>query len=458
MKVLLINPPYKSDFPQPPLGIAYVASALEKSGQQVEILDAPALKLNADEVVKHVLKGSFDIVGITAMTPTIRSAIEVAKKIKDQEKSIIVILGGAHATVLPEKTLEMFPEINFIIVGEGEVTTPELIEKLEKGKSLKDISGIAYKDNGKIILNPRRPVVENLDELPMPAYHLLPIGKYRPHPPHGKRLPYMALITSRGCPFRCTFCSKPVHGTKYRAKNAVSIIEEIKFLKDKYGIREILFYDDSFTIDKQRIINLCDEMIKNKIDLPWSCETRVNLVDKELLSKMKKAGCYIISYGVESGNQEILDNIKKDITIEQIRNAFKLTHEEGIDTVSYFMLGCPGETEQTMKQTIDFAKNLNTNFAQFSICTPFPGTELADLVKEEIDWNKLSYVSDSSDRIPVILSEHLNEEQLKKYYSKAYKEFYLRPSYVAKMIGGIRSIEDVKIMMNGMKMFLKMLR
>jgi len=244
-----------------------------------------------------------------------------------------------------------------------------------------------------------------------------------------------------------------------KAEKAKAIIEEIKYIKERYGIKELLFYDDTFTLSRERIIKLCDEMIKNEINIPWSCETRVNLVDRELLSKMKSAGCYIISYGVESGNQEILNIIKKDISIEQVKNAFKITRDLGIIIVSYFMLGCPGDTEQTMKQTIEFAKELDANFTQFSICTPFPGTEIANFIKQEnIDWNKFTYVSNRSEMIPFVLSKHLTREQLKKWYNKAYKEFYLRPMYLLKTILRTRSTGDIKVNINGIKMFLNILK
>jgi len=460
IKTTLINPPQKTSFPQPPLGLAYVASALEKAGYEVEIIDAPALKLNENDVIRKILNNGAEFIGITAMTPAIGSAIEIARGIKKNDKSKFIFMGGAHVTALPEETLRDVSEVDVVVIGEGEVTAPTLIEKIKNKESLKDVLGIAYREKEKIIINPSRPFIKDLDSLPIPAYHLLPINKYRPYPPHGKKLPYMAIMTSRGCPFRCTFCSKPVHGKEYREKSAKSVIGEIKYIQKQYGIKELLFYDDSFTLNKKRIIELCDEMMKNEIKIPWSCETRVNLIDEELLSKMKDAGCYIISYGVESGNQEILNNIKKDITLEQIKNAFKLTREAGISIVSYFMLGCPGDTEQTMKQTIEFAKELDSNFAQFSICTPFPGTEIADLIdkKNEIDWNKLSYVSNRSETIPFVISKNLNEEQLKKYYNNAYKEFYLRPSFVLKTILRMRSIDDIKVNINGIKMFLNVLK
>jgi anaerobic magnesium-protoporphyrin IX monomethyl ester cyclase len=459
IKITLINPPQKTDFPQPPLGLAYVATALEKAGYEVEIIDAPALKLTTKETIRKVVDNGVDFVGITAMTPTICSAIEIARGIKENDNSKFVFMGGAHVTALPKKTLEDFPEIDVIVIGEGEVTTPILIKRVKNKKNLRNVLGIAYREDRKIIVNRLRPIIKNLDGLPIPAYHLLPINKYRPYPPHGKKLPYMAIMTSRGCPFRCAFCSKSVHGKIYRAKSPKAIIEEIKYIKKRYRIKELLFYDDTFTLNRQRIIELCNEMIKNKINIPWSCETRVNLVDKELLSKMKRAGCYIISYGVESGNQKILNNIKKDITIEQIKNAFKITRDVGINIVSYFMLGCPGDTEKTIKQTIEFAKELDANFTQFSICTPFPGTEISNIINQNmIDWNKFTYVSNRSEMIPVVLSKHLTRRQLKKWYNKAYKEFYLRPTYLLKIILRTRSIDDIKVNINGIKMFLNILR
>jgi len=417
------------------------------------------LKLTTEETIRKIVDSGIKFVGITTMTPTIGSAIKIAKGIKKNDNSRFIFMGGAHVTALPEKTLEDVPEIDTVVIGEGEITTAIVIERIKNKKNLKNVLGIAYREDGKIVVNSLRPIIKNLDSLPIPAYHLLPINKYRPYPPHGKKLPYMAVMTSRGCPFRCTFCSKPVHGKIYRAKSSKAIIEEIKYIKERYGIKELLFYDDTFTLSRERIIKLCDEMIKNEINIPWSCETRVNLVDRELLSKMKSAGCYIISYGVESGNQEILNIIKKDISIEQVKNAFKITRDLGIIIVSYFMLGCPGDTEQTMKQTIEFAKELDANFTQFSICTPFPGTEIANFIKQEnIDWNKFTYVSNRSEMIPFVLSKHLTREQLKKWYNKAYKEFYLRPTYLLKTILRTRSIDDIKVNINGIKMFLNILR
>jgi len=454
MKITLINPPFKTSFSQPPLSLAFIAAVLEKNGQKVNIIDAQALGIDENEVA--IRTSGTDVVGITSMTPTFNSAVRTAKAIKKNNNSCFIVMGGPHVTVLPEKTLEDVKEIDAIVIGEGELTIVELIKAIENKKSFENILGISYRKDGKIITTQARPPIENLDMLPMPAYNLLPIKKYRPFPPHGKKLPYMALITTRGCPYRCIFCFKSIFGRRCVAKSPKMLVDEIKTLIEKFGVKELLFYDDSFTIDRNRTIEFCNELIKNNIKIPWSCETRVNLVDKEVLEKMKEAGCYIISYGVESGDQTILDNLRKDITIEQAKTAFKLTKETRILTVAYFMIGSPGDTNETIRKTIDFAKELNADFAQFSITTPFPGSELFDnLIKKGIkieDWDKASYVTSKSKSVPVSLTDELTAEDLKKWYSKAYKEFYFRPKYWIKTILRIRSIGDIKIILNGFRM------
>lgn len=460
MKIVLINPPSKTSFPQPPLGLAAIAAVLEKNGHEVSIIDAQALGIDEDVIAEKVIGAG--IVGITTMTPTFNSSVKVAKTAKKVNNSCFIIMGGPHVTVLPEKTLEDVKEVDLIVIGEGEATIAEVINAIENKESFEKISGISYRKDGKIITASPRPPIENLDNLPMPAFHLLPIEKYRPYPPHGKKLPYMAIMTSRGCPYRCVFCFKSIFGRRYITNSSKVVIEEIKQLIEKNGVKEVLFYDDSFTLKKDRIIELCDEIKKNNIKILWSCETRVNLVDKELLQKMKEAGCYIISYGVESGDQNILNNLKKDITIEQVRNAFKLTREVGILTVAYFMIGSPGDTNETIRKTIDFAKELDADFAQFSICTPFPGSELFDdLSKKGIrieDWDKASYVTSKSKAEPISLTDKLTADELKIWYSKAYKEFYFRPRYWIKTILRIRSVGDIKIILNGFRMMLSLSR
>jgi radical SAM superfamily enzyme YgiQ (UPF0313 family) len=460
MNILLINPPQNTNYPQPPLGLAAIASGLERDGAHIKILDANALKLDHSEVTRYL--SNVDIVGITAMTPTISPALQIARNIKDKDKDMHIIIGGPHSTIFPEETLKHAPEIDFVVKGEGEETTRELVRNFNAKEKLVDVQGIAFRIKGEIVNTPSRPFVSSLDDLSFPAYHLLPIGKYRPYPPHGIKLPFMSLLTSRGCPFQCTYCSKPIWGTKVRAQSPSRTMKEIRYLNEKLGVNEILFYDDTFTINKKRTLSLCKEIRESGIEISWSCETRVDLVDSALLSEMKSAGCYAISFGVESGNQSILDSLRKGIKLADAERAFKIAHSTGIITIGYFMLGSPGETSETIMETIDFAKRLDSDFAQFSITTPFPGTELYDMYKGEYekdgDWNKFIYAKVKDIDAPVFETELLSREDLKNLSKDAYKKFYMQPEYILKRLLTIKSLSDLKLNIAGFRMFMDMLK
>jgi len=459
VKTLLINPPQHSKYPQPPLGIASIAAVLEREKYQVSILDANALQLSESEIASQVK--SFDIIGITAMTPFINSAIRVARAVKKAKPETTVMLGGAHVTVLPKETLENIPEIDLIVRGEAEETVVELYHTLKNGGRLPEIRGITYRDKGKVKSTPIRPPLVDMDTLPFPAYHLLPLLKYKLHPPHGKRLPVMAMLTSRGCPHNCIFCSKPIFGRQYRHQNPQRIVSEIKYLAEKFKTNEITFYDDIFTLDKKQIIGLASELRKQNLTVPWSCETRVDMVTEELLTTMKEAGCYMIAYGIESGNQTILNNLRKKITIEQVRQAVKLTHNAGIQSVGYFMLGSPGETPATIRQTINFAKQLPLDFAQFAITTPYPGTDLYNLYLEQglssENWDNFTYANLKSASAPVFETSLLSRSDLQKWNATAYKEFYLRFSYIWERLKKLRSPDNLKTNISGLRMLLDMI-
>ena len=457
--MLLINPSWNTRYPQPPLGLASLAAVLEKDGHQIEILDANALQLSEHDVVEKV--SGADIIGITAMTPIINSAIQIAKGIKQNNPDSTIILGGPHATILPEETLNNAPEIDIIVKGEGEETIVELCNTLEGDGHIGDVRGIVYRNNGTIESTSIRPPIMNLDSLPFLAYHLLPLDKYKLHPPHGREYPVMAMLASRGCPYNCIFCSKSVFGSKLRCQSPERTVSEIVYLKEHFKVKEIAFYDDIFTLNRKRTIQFTKELEERNLDIPWTCEARVNLINEELLREMKKAGCYMIAYGIESGNQMILNNLRKKITIEQIKSAVETTHKAGIQSVGYFMLGSPGETPETIRQTIDFAKSLPLDFAQFAITIPFPGTDLYDLYlssgNKNTKWDDFIYANLKSSSAPVFETEALSKEDLQEWNARAYKEFYLRLSYIRKRFMGIRSTGDLKTNINGFSMFLDML-
>jgi len=458
LKVALVNPNQFTRFPQPPMGLAIIAAILEREGYPVTVVDANALNLDPEDIIPLVK--DFDIVGLTAMTPSINSAIIIAQHLKKANPNLYVVLGGTHATLLPEETLAIAPEIDVIVRGEGEEIFIELLKALENKQSLNSINGVTYRKNNETISNPGNSKMVDLDSLPFLAYHLLSWQQYKPHPPHGRSLPFAVIITSRGCPYQCAYCSKPVFGTRFRAQSPERVVEEIAYYQKNFGIKEIAFYDDSFTLDKKRAWAIAEEIIKKGIKLYWSCETRVNLVDKDLLRHMRKAGCYSVSYGIESGSAEVLRSLDKEITLEQVEKAVRSSHEVGLQTTGYFMIGSPGESPDTIRQTIRFAKKLELDFAQFSVTTPFPGTKLYDQYTDErkesdIPWESFVYAGTGSEVTPVFESELLSRDEIIRWTKLAYREFYLRPKYIWQRIRQTSSLGDLKIGIKGLSMLLR---
>ncbi|MCW4015782.1 MAG: B12-binding domain-containing radical SAM protein [Candidatus Bathyarchaeota archaeon] len=463
-KILLINPFHSTKYPQPPLGLAMIGAVLLKNGYDIDVLDLPALGLSEKVISSTVAKEQPDVVGITALTPEIDSAIKTAEIVKASNSDIPVVLGGAHGTILPEETLRNTSAIDVVVRGEGEQTMLELVKVFGANQmsGLKDVSGITYRSGNIIKSNPERMPILDLDSLPYPAFDLLLMDKYRLHPPFGRRSPAMPIITSRGCPYRCIFCSKSVFGRKYCGNSADYVIAEIQLLIEKFGIKEIKFYDDVFTLDKKRIVALCNKMKELGLDIPWTCETRVNLVNSRLLNLMKESGCYMIEYGIESGNQTILNNLRKDITLNQIVDAFKNTKAAGIDTVAYFMIGAPGETPNTIRDTIEFAKKIDPDFVQFSLTTPYPGTDLYDLAVKDgyvpTEWKKYVYADLKSMDYPTFKTATLSPEELRKWNKKAYSSFYFRGAYLWKRIKKLGSITDMKTNVAGLRMLIDLVK
>ena len=461
LKVALINPAQSTRYPQHPMGLALIAAVLEREGYQVTVLDANVLRLQPEEVVPWVT--GVNVVGLTAMTPTISAALSIARHLKRANPDVTIILGGAHATLLPEETLAAAPEIDIILRGEGDETIIELLRALRYKRPLDNVSGVSYRQDGKVVSTAARSTNVDLDSLPFLAYHLLPWQGYRPHPPHGRALPFAAIITSRGCPYRCSFCSKSVFGNRFRGQSPERVVDEVAYYRRKFGIKEIAFYDDVFTLNKKRAYAIADEIIRRRLKICWTCETRVNLVDKELLRHIKQAGCYSIAYGIESASQEILDILDKDITLEQAEEAARISHEVGLQTIGYFMIGSPGETPDTIRKTIQFAKKLKLDFAQFAVTTPFPGTKLYKLYldgrkDENIPWESFVYAGTGTKITPVFESSLLSRNDLQYWARQAYKEFYLRPSYLWQRFQRTTSIGDLKVGIKGLSMLLGNIR
>jgi len=435
MKVMLIFPPSKFvlkdklGITSVPLGLAYLASFIEKDGHKVKIIDSNTLGYRIKDIKEEIEKFNPHLVGVTATTSCIYDAYEVAKIIKEVDPGIKVVIGGPHVTFIAKETLKECPFIDVVVRGEGEETFRELVNFFESSSedtwSLEEVKGITFRKDNKIIETDSRSLIKNLDSIPFPAYHLLPMEKYSLE---GKR--FATIITSRGCPFSCIFCSSSrLFGKTWRARSPENVIEEIKLLKNKYGVREIEFLDDTFTLNKKRAEKICELLIKEKLDISWSCSSRVDTIDESLIEKLKKAGCHTIYVGVESGSQKILNIIDKGITLPQIEKTINLIKKVNINSFGSFILGIPGETVKTIKKTINFAKKLNPSFVQFSICTPYPGTKLFEMAKEKgwlltKDWSKYT-ILDQVMKIPGMVTTNLN-----RWLLRAYLSFYLRPKFI----------------------------
>jgi len=454
MKILLINPPGKTSFIAPPLGLMSLAASLRKFGHSPKILDYLIENFNQDSLFKNIQE--FDLIGITSVSPHINSALNLAHLIKKKFPNKIIVLGGSHASLLPQETIENNPSIDFLIRGEGEIRIIQLIKYIQGEKKLEELDGITFKKDGKIINIEPKEFIQNLDNLPMPAYDLIPFKKYSSYL-QSQFQPAITMLTSRGCPFHCIYCSKPVFGSSVRTRSPESILKEIIFLKKNYNIKEIIFYDDIFTLEKEKITKLCQLIIENNIKINWKCETRVNLIDQELLNLMKKAGCYMICYGIESGNQKILNILKKGIILKEVEKAVSITKKAKIKILGYFMIGIPEETEENIKETINFAKKLNPDYAQFSIATAYPGTELYQIAKEQgkitKDFSNNFYALTKQKELISLCD--IKSKILQKYLRKAYRSFYFRPSYIIQRIYNIKSFNDLIYNLKGFKALLK---
>lgn len=423
--VLLIYPPYKWPYKSQPIGLAYIASVLEKDGITVQLLDMDPEGVSFSDLRKTIEKTRPKIVGISFMSPQYNEVIKILKLVKKINFEIKTITGGPHVSAMPKEMLAI-PEVDYVVVGEGENTIRDLTANIfgNKDPNLHEIRGIGFVEHNKYILNEGRELISNLDTIPFPAWHLLGIDKYSVHNLGGeKKLPVYPLLSSRGCPYYCIFCSSHVvFQRKFRVRSAVNIISEIEFLNEKYGAVQFDFVDDTVSVDKNRLETICNFFIASEKKYLWMCNSRVNTVTKELLFKMYEAGCRKIDFGVESGNPDILKNIRKNITLQQVINAHRWAKEVGMIVSSFFMVGNLGETLEHVKNTARFIELLDTDYPSASLCTPFPGTELYDLAKSkgwiyEKDWSKYDTTAFiGKDYQPVAENGSMSREELLTAY------------------------------------------
>ena len=454
--VLLINPPITDAqrqgplgpiiknlyFNSPPLGIAYIAALLEKHGCRVRLMDAAVEGYTPDETIAEICGWKPDVVGITSSSNFFCNALELATNLKAAAPEIVTLLGGPHVSAQVEHAMR-HTCFDYACVGEGEFTTLELVRTLADGGDVALVKGIAYRRDGGIFRTEARQLIRDLDVLPMPARHLLPLEKYIPQPNDGPYLPKMAMITSRGCPFGCTFCDHGTYGKTYRSFSAPRIVDEMAEMVDRYGARDIAFVDSLFMISEKRVAGIVDEIMTRGIKVHWTCTIRANIATRELLARMKEAGCWRVRIGVESGNQEVLDFIEKEVTKEQIREVVQAAEEKGLQTKAFFMIGHPTESERTIRDSIDFAKSLPLTDITVQINTPLPGAPQFKFFEEHG-----SLVSDRLEDYtfwqPVFIPEGLTKESMERLFRTFYLSFYLRPVIVWRHLRMLRRPSDLQ--------------
>ncbi|HLD11204.1 MAG TPA: radical SAM protein [Candidatus Nanoarchaeia archaeon] len=440
----------------PPLGIASLATVLENGGYNCKVIDLFITPLTKEQLLYEVKEFKTDIVCISILTSQAPEAYTIAKVLKSSF-TIPIICGGSHASIFAEKILEDIKEIDYIIFGEGEYKLLNLVNAITANTSISMVRGIYYREKEVVTKTENDIMITDLDTLPIPLRKFFDIDKYIPVPNQYKRLPTINMITSRGCTYRmCKFCNESsfMH-TTYRRNSVSRVIEEIKYLIKQYGVREIYFFDDEFVLDKEWILNFCDALHTENLDLTWTCYAKVNFVTLELLKKMASVGCWGISYGIESANQELLNSLQKGQSLFQIRNAVHWAHEAGIEVKGSFMLGLPGETPEMGKKTIDFAIELDVDYPIFTLTTPYPGTKLyEDFVAEgNVDFDYSHYTS----LFPIYLSKGYNSrEELVKLQKEAYRRCYLRLGFFKRKLARIKNGEDIQRYLKGMYFFLKM--
>lgn len=440
MKILLIQPPPRSIINEsvvvPPLGLAYLAAVLEKANYNVKILDAFALQLSWNDFERAIKHERPDVVGISGMSPVIDTSFRTAKICRKYTKYIV--MGGPHVSIFKNAIFTQCPEIDFAIYGEGEIAFLEFVRRLDENTDFKKVKGLINRDG----VNPPQELIEDLDSIPFPARHLLPNRAYKYILSVKENVTTM--FTSRGCPYKCIFCDKSVFGSKWRCRSPENILDEIEKIVKDINVDSIIFYDDLFTLKKERVLKFCEEILKRNIKIDWKCEGRADLVDEEILSMMKRAGCSMIAYGVESGNEKGLLYLNKKTNLEDVRRAFKLTHKSGIRSMAYFVLGIPNETYEDELNTIEFAKKINPTYAQFSILSPYYGTWLYEEAKKKGWYREIDAQNpvDKDLKRPVVISENWDEEKIKKIIKVAHQKFYLRPSYILNKIQEIKSLKQ----------------
>jgi radical SAM superfamily enzyme YgiQ (UPF0313 family) len=410
----------------PGLGMLILAAVARQRGYRAHLVDAKHQGTGIDDVCRRIEALQPDVLGLSATTISVTNAARIAARLKHMRPSLVTILGGAHVSAIPERTLEAFPSIDYGVVGEGEVSLFALLERLERGAPVGDVPGLAFRHGGRVVANARAPYIDDLDALPAPAWDLLPDYPHHFQPSlfSYPRTPVATLITSRGCPFTCVFCDRSTSGKKGRLHGVESVVHLCRELVAR-GARHILFLDDLFTVRRQRVVELCEAFLAQGFDFTWSCNSHPNLLDAPTLALMRRAGCWQIAYGIESGSQRVLDVVKREVKIPRMRETLRLTRAAGIRTKGYIMLGHPTEDRDSLAETEAFLRTVELDLCQITKFTPYPGTPAYPTIHRhgafEEDWERMNAMNF------VFVPNGLSVAELEAAFDRCYRAFYSRP-------------------------------
>jgi len=463
-RILLIQPPLStkelfvrgsksSASVLPPLGLAYIASTLREHEHECRIIDGIVESFSLDALAE--IANQYDLVGITVATSYAMRAIELVQKLKESPSCPPIVAGGHHVTAEPQSLLRCGAD--YTVIGEGEITILELVECLSSkanASSLRQVRGIGFIESGKYVYTGNRDKIDPLDQLPLPARDLLPMHLYHSSVARGNLQPSHSMLTSRGCPGVCSFCSKKTFGPKVRYFSVDRIVEEFFLLRDQYGARNVAVFDDNFLSNEEIVHAVCEELCRRDLGISWSVEARIDCVNREILESLKKAGCAFIAYGIESGSQRILDYINKQISKEQVREIVAITKEVGIPIRGYFMMGFPSETKEDIEETIRFAIELDVDVASFTLFVPFPATREYERAKKSgmFDpeyYKKVILPEFNFLDVPVYVPEGFTPNSLLKLHRSAYNRYYLRPKILWRKFSSLRSLDDLKAVFLG---------
>jgi len=435
-RIALVEPPYffwdrsmdrlrQTEESIPGIGMLVMAAVARSRGYEVAIFDAKGSGETPSHVASDILAFRPDVVGFSATTISITNAGRIAGLLKDASAAIVTVVGGPHVSAVPQRTLAAFATLDYGIIGEGEISFFELLDRLRGGKSIDDSPGLVYRRDGEIVANPRSPYIDDLDSLPLPAWDLVPRFPHGFHPSifSYRKSPVATLVTSRGCPFSCSFCDRSTSGKLGRFHTTESVLRHCQHLVE-LGVRHIIFYDDLFTVKRKRVVELCEAFIASGFDFTWSCNSHPNLLDLDTLKLMKRAGCWQIAYGIESGSQRILNVVKREVRLPRMRETLRLTRAAGIRAKGYMMIGHPTETIETLEETAEFLKVVELDLCQVTKFTPYPGTPAYPTIREygsfEEDWERMNAMNF------VFIPNGLSDAILETYFHRLYSIFYSR--------------------------------